>query len=88
MANRIGIDVGGTNVKIALVSDEGKIIYSNSIPTRAEMGYEYTVNSMKDAIRELLKETKIQNSNLTGILNALPEQFKSAFEHSVHKDGG
>ena len=35
---------------------------------------------------ELLKETKIQNSNLTGILNALPEQFKSAFEHSVHKD--
>ena len=55
MGQRIGIDVGGTNVKIALVSDEGKIIYSNSIPTRAEMGYEYTVNSIKEAIRELLK---------------------------------
>ena len=27
MAKRIGIDVGGTNVKIALVSDKGKIIY-------------------------------------------------------------
>ena len=26
MGQRIGIDVGGTNVKIALVSDEGKII--------------------------------------------------------------
>ena len=35
---------------------------------------------------ELLKETKIQNSNLTSILNALPDQFKSAFEHSVTKD--
>ena len=55
MAQRIGIDVGGTNVKIALVSDKGKIIYSNSIPTRAEMGYEYTINSMKDAVRDLLK---------------------------------
>ena len=31
MAQRIGIDVGGTNVKIALVSDKGKIIYSNSL---------------------------------------------------------
>ena len=25
---RIGIDVGGTNVKIALVDNKGKIIYS------------------------------------------------------------
>ena len=39
MAKRIGIDVGGTNVKIALV-DDGKIIYSNSVPTYAQMGYE------------------------------------------------
>ena len=54
MAQRIGVDVGGTNVKIALVSDKGKIIYSNSIPTRAEMGYEHTINSMKDAIKDLL----------------------------------
>ena len=42
--NRIGIDVGGTNVKIALVNENGKIIYSNSIPTRAELGYEFTVS--------------------------------------------
>ena len=54
MGNRIGIDVGGTNVKIALVNDKGSIIYSNSIPTRAEMGYEYTINNMKEAIRDLL----------------------------------
>ncbi len=30
MSKRIGIDVGGTNVKIALVDENGKIIYSNS----------------------------------------------------------
>ena len=55
--NRIGIDVGGTNVKIALVDDRGNIVYSNSVPTRAEMGYEYTVNNIKQAISDLLKET-------------------------------
>ena len=63
--NRIGIDVGGTNVKIALVDDKGNILYSNSVPTRAEMGYEYTVNNIKQAIKDLMAETKA--SNIEGI---------------------
>ena len=75
MAQRIGVDVGGTNIKIALVSDEGKIIYSNSIPTRAEMGYEYTVNSMKEAIRELLKETKLEAKDIEGMGFGFPGQI-------------
>lgn len=75
MSQRIGIDVGGTNVKIALVSDEGKIIYSNSFPTRAEMGYEYTINSMKDAIKELLKETKLETKDIEGIGFGFPGQI-------------
>lgn len=57
MGKRIGIDVGGTNVKIALVDETGKIIYSNSVPTYAKMGYEYTVNNIKQAICDLMKET-------------------------------
>ena len=75
MAQRIGIDVGGTNVKIALVGDDGKIIYSNSIPTRAEMGYEYTINSMKEAIKDLLKETKLQTSDIEGMGFGFPGQI-------------
>lgn len=59
--NRIGIDVGGTNVKLALVNDKGNILYSNSVPTRAEMGYEYTVNNIKQAIKDLMAETKAVN---------------------------
>jgi len=72
--NRIGIDVGGTNVKLALVSPEGKIIYSNSIPTHAEMGYEYTVNNIKEAIRDLLKETDSQPTDIQGIGFGFPGQ--------------
>lgn len=75
MGNRIGIDVGGTNVKIALVNDEGNIIYSNSIPTRAEMGYEYTINNMKEAIAELLKETKSDAKSIEGIGFGFPGQI-------------
>ena len=72
--NRIGIDVGGTNVKIALVDEKGKIKYSNSVPTRAEMGYEYTVNNIKKAIYDLLKETKLEPKNIEGIGFGFPGQ--------------
>lgn len=74
MKNRIGIDVGGTNVKIALVDDNGNIIYSNSVPTRAEMGYEYTVNNIKQAIYDLMKETKLTPSDIEGIGFGFPGQ--------------
>lgn len=73
MAKRIGIDVGGTNVKIALV-DDGKIIYSNSVPTYAQMGYEYTVNNIKQAIRDLMKETETTAADIKGIGFDFPGQ--------------
>lgn len=73
MTKRIGIDVGGTNVKIALV-DDGKIIYSNSVPTYAQMGYEYTVNNIKQAIRDLMKETESTSADIKGIGFDFPGQ--------------
>ena len=74
MAKRIGIDVGGTNVKIALVDDNGKIIYSNSVPTYAKLGYEYTVNNIKQAIKDLMKETNTTPSDIEGIGFDFPGQ--------------
>ena len=73
--NRIGIDVGGTNVKIALVDEKGKIIYSNSVPTRAELGYEFTVSNIKQAIYDLLKETKHEAKDIEGIGFGFPGQI-------------
>lgn len=73
----IGIDVGGTNVKIAIVDGKGNIIYSNSVPTRAEMGYEYTIKNMKETIYASLKETKLTIENITGIGFGLPGQINS-----------
>ena len=75
MGQRIGIDVGGTNVKLALVSTEGKILYSDTIPTRTEMGFEYTINSMKQAISNLMKETKTTKDDIEGIGFGFPGQI-------------
>jgi glucokinase len=72
---RIGIDVGGTNIKIALVESNGTITYSNTLPTRTEMGYEYTINNMKQAIRELMSETKTDKNSIEGIGFGFPGQI-------------
>ena len=72
---RIGVDIGGTNVKIALVDFDGKIIYSNTVPTRAEMGYEAGVNNIKQAIKELMQETGESNKTIEAIGFGLPGQI-------------
>lgn len=70
---RIGIDVGGTNVKIALVDENGNIAYSNTVPTHAEMGKEYTIENIKQAIRDLMSESKV--TNIEGIGFDFPGQI-------------
>lgn len=70
---RIGIDVGGTNVKLALVGENGEIVYANTVSTYAEMGFEYTLKNIKDAIYELIKETK--NNDIKGIGFDFPGQI-------------
>ncbi len=72
---RIGVDIGGTNIKIALVDDKGKIVYSNTTPTRAEMGYEYTINNIKQAIKDLMQETKADKTNIEAIGFGFPGQI-------------
>lgn len=72
---RVGVDVGGTNVKIALIDKKGEILFSKTVPTRAEMGYEYTINNMKQSIREMIEEAKIDQNALEGIGFGFPGQI-------------
>ena len=72
---RIGVDIGGTNIKIALVDFNGKIVYSNTTPTRAEMGYEAGINNIKQAIKELMAETKVDEKTIEAIGFGLPGQI-------------
>ena len=74
----IGVDIGGTNVKIALVDEKGIIAYSNSVPTRAEMGYEYTIQNIITTIKDSLKESNNDISCIGGIGFGLPGQIDSS----------
>lgn len=72
---KIGVDVGGTNVKIALVDKKGSIVYSNTVPTMAEMGYEYTINNIKQAITDLMRESQTSKDSIEGIGFGFPGQI-------------
>lgn len=72
---RIGVDVGGTNIKIALVDLKGGIVYSSTTPTRAEMGYEYAIGNMKQAVLDLMRETKATKDTIEAIGFGFPGQI-------------
>ena len=72
---RIGVDVGGTNVKVALVDKDGSIVYSDTVPTRAEMGYEYTISNIIKAISDVIKESKVAKETIEGIGFGFPGQI-------------
>ena len=72
---RIGVDVGGTNVKLALVDLNGKIVYSNTTPTRADLGYEHSIANIQNAIEELMKETNTNKDAIEAIGFGFPGQI-------------
>ena len=72
---RVGVDIGGTNVKIALVNKKGEISCPKTVPTRAEMGYEYTIGNIKQCIKDVMTEADITTADIEGIGFGFPGQI-------------
>jgi glucokinase len=60
MSLRIGIDLGGTNVRVGLVDEKGKILDVIQEPTEADKGHINTINKMKQMIERLIKGKKVK----------------------------
>lgn len=54
----IGVDLGGTNIKIGIVSDKGKLIKKTSLKTEAESGPKKVISNIQKGIEELLNKNK------------------------------
>ncbi len=53
----VGIDVGGTNIKIGLVDDLGRTLAYRTLPTEPEKGAEDAARGMSDCFRQMVQET-------------------------------
>lgn len=53
----LGIDLGGTNIAVGLVDENGKIVHQDSTPTLASRPGEEIVNDMCDLCEKVVKES-------------------------------
>jgi glucokinase len=60
----IGVDVGGTNIKIGLVDDVGETLAYHSMPTEQDKGAEDACVRMGQVVERLLKESGASRSDV------------------------
>lgn len=54
----VGVDLGGTNIKIGIVSNKGKLLDKLSISSKAEGGPDKVVKQIKIGVKEILSGSK------------------------------
>lgn len=62
----IGVDVGGTSVKIGLFTTDGEVLYKWEVPTRKEESGKYILQDVGASILDVLKERGIDLSEIEG----------------------
>ena len=70
--NYIGVDLGGTNIVVGLVDEDGKILKSISRPTVKERGVEPIFDDIFSMCNEIVNEFKLDKTSLKGIGIGIP----------------
>lgn len=62
----IGIDIGGTSIKLGLFETDGKLLLKWEVPTRKEEGGKYILEDVATSILEVLREKEIHPEDIAG----------------------
>ena len=52
----IGIDLGGTNIAVGIVDENGKILHKDSIPTQKERDYTEIIRDMAELSKKVVAD--------------------------------
>jgi glucokinase len=63
----IGVDLGGTNIKFGIVSEQGKIVQKGMLPAQAGQGRKAILNNINKAVRESLTFAREKKIKIKGI---------------------
>ncbi|MCA9142023.1 MAG: ROK family protein [Planctomycetaceae bacterium] len=63
----VGVDVGGTNIKIGIVDDRGNTLAHTAIPTDEALGAEAAMQRSHDAIASLLSELALTLEDVAAV---------------------
>lgn len=62
---RIGIDLGGTNIKVGIVNERHELLYQCSEPTDVGKPAEYTADRIAYLVRKLMEDSKITRQEIS-----------------------
>jgi len=68
----LGIDIGGTNIKLGIVDDQGRVVGKTQIPTEEENGPQDAVQRTRQATDELLRSLGMGPGDLAAVGLASP----------------
>ena len=63
----VGIDLGGTNVKIGCFDSQLNLVSKTSVPTNARMGPQAVVDRIAETTEQMLAENKLSIEAITAI---------------------
>ena len=72
MKHYVGIDLGGTNLKLGVVMPDGKVVARYSCPTEAARGPEHVLRRMAGAVREGAAAAGIGLADVAAVGAAVP----------------
>lgn len=67
MKYSIGVDIGGTNIGIAVVSKKGEIIEQTTIPTDLSITPQMMIARINSYIKKVVKKSGVKANNIIGI---------------------
>lgn len=63
----LGVDVGGTNIKIGIVDDQGQTICSDSVPTDPKASPDIAIEDIREKVAELVKNYQVDTDNIVAV---------------------
>lgn len=68
----VGLDVGGTTMKAAVVDEQGKVLGTATMSTEAHKGQEHGLNTMAETIRRSVQASNLSMTDIAAIGVATP----------------
>ena len=63
----IGVDLGGTNMRVGMVTSDGRMVHRLILPTRVTLGLDKVVERIIKAIQEVINQTIVPGNQIKGI---------------------
>ena len=77
----VGIDVGGTTVKLGLFEVNGQLMDKWEIPTRVEDGAKNILPDIAKSVKEKLAEKQIDQADVVGAGMGIPGPVSVSYTH-------